>query len=98
MDLRAVLLIGNPDPAEDAAQSFETASFSGVPLSLLPILGKPLLHRVADHLKKAGVDVISVLNTSDGSLPLIEDANRCDLKWKNVSAQQAWRAAEEEFD
>ena len=98
MDLRAVLLIGNPDPAEDAAPACETASFSGVPLSLLPILGKPLLHRVTDRLKKAGVDSIAVLNTSDCSSPLIEDANRSDLKWKNVSAQQAWREAEQQFD
>ena len=98
MDLRAILLIGNPDPAEDAAPSSETASFSGVPLSLLPILGKPLLHRFADSLNKAGVDSIAVLNTSECSSPLIEDANRSDLKWKNISTKQAWREAEEQFD
>ncbi|HKT23174.1 MAG TPA: hypothetical protein VJR04_01145 [Terriglobales bacterium] len=98
MDVRAILLIGNPDPGEGAASSLDTESFSGVPFSLLPVLGKPLLHRFADRLKKAGVDSIAVLNTGECSSPLIEDARRSDVKWKDVPAQQAWREAEEQFD
>lgn len=98
MDVRAILLIGNPDPGEGAASSLDSESFSGVPFSLLPVLGKPLLHRFADRLKKAGVDSIAVLNTGECSSPLIEDARRSDVKWKDVPAQQAWREAEEQFD
>ena len=98
MDVRAILLIGNPDPGEGAASSLDTERFSGVPFSLLPVLGKPLLHRFADRLKKAGVDSIAVLNTGECSSPLIEDAHRSDLKWKDVPALQAWREAEEQFD
>ena len=98
MDIRAILLIGNPDPLDTAACSADTESFSGLPLSLLPVLGKPLLHRFADRLKKAGVDSIAVINTGECSSPLAEDARRSDFKWKNVSAQQAWREAEEQFD
>ena len=98
MDVRAILLIGNPDPADGAAPSVGAEAFSGVPLSLLPVLGKPLLHRFTDRLKKAGVDSIAVLNTGECSSPLVQDSRRSDLKWKDVSAQQAWREAEEQFD
>lgn len=98
MDVRAILLIGNPDPADGAAPSVGAEAFSGVPLSLLPVLGKPLLHRFTDRLKKAGVDSIAVLNTGECSSPLVEDAHRSDVKWKDVSAQQAWREAEDRFD
>ena len=98
MDGRAILLIGNPNPSDTATSSADSESFSGVPLSLLPVLGKPLLHRFADRLKKAGVDSIAVLNTGECSSPLVEDAHRSDLKWKDVPAQQAWREAEEQFD
>jgi NDP-sugar pyrophosphorylase family protein len=96
MDVRAILLVGNPEASQTA--TFSSESFSGVPLSLLPVLGKPLLHRFADRLKKAGVDSIAVLNTGECSSPLVEDTRRADLKWKDVSAQQAWREAEEQFD
>ena len=98
MDVRAILLIGNPDASDVATASPDRESFSGVPLSLLPVLGKPLLHRFVDRLKKAGIDSIAVLNTGECSSPLVEDARRSDLKWKDVSAQQAWREAEEQFD
>jgi len=98
MDIRAILLIGNPEPSENRAGAAEAESFSGVPLAVLPALGKPLLLRFADRLKKAGVDSIAVLNTGECSSPLVDDARRSDLKWKDVPAQQAWRAAEEQFD
>jgi carbonic anhydrase/acetyltransferase-like protein (isoleucine patch superfamily) len=39
-----------------------------------------------------------VLNTGECSSSLVEDSRRIDLKWKDVSAQQAWREAEEQFD
>lgn len=99
MDLRAILVIGHPEPLnEGITRTVETESFSGVPLAFLPVLGRPLLHRLADRLKRAGIDSIAVLNTGGCSSPLVEDAHRSDLKWKNVSAQQAWREAEEQFD
>jgi NDP-sugar pyrophosphorylase family protein len=98
MDVRAILLIGNPDPNDTATASAERESFSGVPYSLLPVLGKPLLHRFADRLKKAGVDSIAVLNTGECSSSLVEDARRSDLQWKDVLPDQAWREAEGQFD
>jgi carbonic anhydrase/acetyltransferase-like protein (isoleucine patch superfamily) len=64
---------------------------------MLPVLGKPLVHRLVDRLHKAGVDGISVLNAADPTLPLVEEAS-AGLNWKDVAADQVWRAAEEEFD
>jgi carbonic anhydrase/acetyltransferase-like protein (isoleucine patch superfamily) len=102
MDVRAIVLSGIPVESAGTSVSAAVASapetFSGVPLSLLPIMGKPLLHRIADRLKQTGVDSVSVLNASDASLPLTAEACRADLNWKDVSPEQVWRAAEEEFD
>jgi NDP-sugar pyrophosphorylase family protein len=100
MDVRAIVLTGvevdssNPMPLVN--DSPET--FSGIPHALLPVLGRSVLHHVVDRLKSAGVDSISVLNAADSSLPLIEEAKRPDLRWKDVPSTQLWRIAEEEFD
>jgi carbonic anhydrase/acetyltransferase-like protein (isoleucine patch superfamily) len=98
MDVRAIVITGvlGESPSSVATDSVE--AFSGVPHALLPVLGRPVLHYVADRLKNAGIDSISVLNAADSSLPLIEEAGRSDFRWKNVPAGQVWRAAEEEFD
>ena len=100
MDVRAILLTGVAAPNSDAAISVNDSPelFAGLPMALLPVLGRPLIHQIADRLKQAGVDAISVVNAADPTLPLIEDAHRPDLKWKDVSSEQVWRAAEEEFD
>ena len=95
MDVRAIILTGlAPEENEASADS----SFSGVPFSLLPVLGRPLLHRIADRLNDAGIDSISVLNAASGELPLVQEARRADLKWRDVSSEQMWRAVEEQFD
>lgn len=101
MDVRAILLVGVPPESSDHAVAIapdSTETFSGVPLSLLPMLGRPLLHRIAVRMKQAGIESVSVLNAADDSLPMVADAHRADLNWKNVAADQVWRAAEEEFD
>ena len=100
MDVRAIVLIGFSCELNDQLSSVPESleNFAGVPLGLLPVLGQPVLHRVVDHLKSAGIDSFSVLNAADATLPLVEDARRDDIKWLNVSSSQAWRAAEEEFD
>lgn len=99
MDIRAVVLVGHPEAGDNASCLTESETFSGVPLSLLPVLGRPLVHRLVDRLKRAAVDSIAVLNAAgDCSSPLVQDARRSDMKWNDVSAPQAWRAAEEQFD
>jgi NDP-sugar pyrophosphorylase family protein len=64
---------------------------------MLPVLGRPTLHRLVDRCIKSGVDSVSVLNAADPSLPLVAEA-RDGLNWKDVSADQVWRAAEDEFE
>ena len=100
MDVRAILLTGAAAPCADGWTCVTDSPelFSGVPLAIMPVLGRPLIHHLADRLKQAGVDSVSVLNASDPTLALVEDAERADLKWKNVSSEQVWRAAEDEFD
>jgi len=100
MDVRAIVLTGVEVDSNDhpALVTGSPEIFSGIPFALLPVLGRPVLHYVADRLKSAGVDSISVLNAADSSLPLIEEARRSDLCWKDVPAVQLWRTAEEEFD
>ena len=99
MDVRAILITGVPAELNDIPGPLTNSeAFAGIPNALLPVLGRPLLHHVADRLKNSGIDSISVLNAADPSLPLIEEAYRPDLRWKNVPAAQIWRVAEEEFD
>src|SRR5690348_2349236 len=100
MDVRAIILIGFPRDPNDAPSlpSESPESFGGVPFALLPVLGQPILHCIVDRLKSAGAESLSVLNAAEKTLPLVEDAHRADFKWQDVSANQASRAAEEEFD
>jgi carbonic anhydrase/acetyltransferase-like protein (isoleucine patch superfamily) len=100
MDVRAILLTGvPPEPGTASADAVAGTPehFSGTPFVLLPVLGQPLVQRIADRLMQCGVDSVTVLNTADPCLPLIQEARRSDVKWKDVSAEQVWRAAEDEF-
>lgn len=100
MDVKAIVLIGFVGESNDRPSSVaqNSENFASVPLAVLPVLGQPLLHRVVDHLKSSGIDSCLVLNAADSTLPMIEDAHRGDIRWQNVASNQAWRAAEEEFD
>ena len=98
MDVRAILLTGVPAESTTSApnDSGKLEQFSGVPLVALPVLGQPLVQRMATRLLKSGVDSVVVLNAADPNLPLMEEA-RGNLNWKNVAQDQVWRAAEDEF-
>lgn len=98
MDVRAILLTGIPYESASAAtqKSNSPESFSGTPLALLPVLGRPVVHRVADRLKASGVDCISVLDASNSASTLTETPS--DSRWKNVSSDRVWQVAEEEFE
>ena len=100
MDVRAILLTGVPPEAgtdSPTAGAGTSEQFSGKPFVVLPVLGQPLVQRIADRLTQCGIDSVTVLNAADPSLPLIQEARRSDLKWKDTSADQVWRAAEDEF-
>lgn len=99
MDVRAILLTGvAAEDTTSAPNHFgKPEEFSAIPLVLLPVLGQPLVQRVANRLLKSGIDSVTVLNAADPALPLVQEA-RGDLNWKDVPADQVWRAAEDEFN
>jgi carbonic anhydrase/acetyltransferase-like protein (isoleucine patch superfamily) len=96
MDIRAILLTGVPSESDSDCGASE--SFSRTPLSLLPVLGWPVLHRVAERLRSVGIEPISVLHAGDSGSALLEDSRTSDLSWKDVPSDQIWRAAEEAFE
>jgi len=101
MDVRAIILAGiDPESGEDPSSiaSGSPKTFSGVALPLLPVLGRPLLHRIADRFKEAGIESVSVLHSGDSASPLVQEAHCSDLTWRAVAPGQLWRSAEEQFD
>src|SRR5207248_9894399 len=98
MDVRAIVLLGLAGEGNDRATPVLDSSenFAGTPLAVLPVLGQPVLHRVVDRLKCAGVDSVSVLSAARA--PLVDDCYPPGVKWQNVADTQLWRASEEEFD
>lgn len=100
MDIRAILLTGVPGTTDDAATNGSSSApetFSGTPLALLPILGRPVLHRVVDQFRRCGIESVSVLQASAQHAGTEID-RAADLPWKWVAADQIWRAAEDEFE
>jgi len=99
MDVRAILLTGIPlEPSNGSVRTKGSReTFSGVPLVFLPALGQTILQRIASRFEQARVDSVTVLNAADSSLPFTSDARCSNLKWKDVPAEQIWRAAEDEF-
>lgn len=100
MDVRAILVTGVPAETSDGSAPKRPSSeaFAGVPFFLLPILGQPLIQRFADRLIKSGIDSVTILNAAWSSSPLLVEARRGDLRWKDVAADEVWRVAEEEFN
>lgn len=97
MDIRAILLMGAPG-ADNAVTNGSSAPemFSGTPLALLPVLGRSVVHRVADRFKQWGIESVSVLQSCTQAA-VESDQNR-DLLWKSVTIDEIWRAAQDEFE
>ena len=98
MDVRAILLTGVAAESTTSAPNHfgKPEEFSAVPLVLLPVLGQPLIQRIANRLLRSGIDSVSVLNAADPAMPPVQEA-RGNLNWKDVPGDQIWRAAEDEF-
>ena len=101
MDIRAILLVGVPFDSASASSEPSAAlpeTFSGVPLSLLPLLGRPTLHRMVERLRASGIDCISVLRATSSVSALFAEPRESVLNCKEVPCDQVWRAAEEDFE
>lgn len=94
MDVRAILLIA--PPAEGPAEEF-----AGVPVALLDVLGKSMVHRVAERLLRQGVDEVAVIaGATPGSADALAAARAqapARVNWQVTAPDETWRAAEQAF-
>jgi NDP-sugar pyrophosphorylase family protein len=97
MDLAAIIIVGarpgEGDSGKNPSPGIADEVFAGIPIALLDLLGKSVVHHVADRLRRAGIEAVTAL-TGEGAG---EEANGRDIQ-SQVSclpANQLWRAAEE---
>ena len=99
MELAAIIVVGaRREEAEAAAKDSRNAgfeTFAGVPLPLLDVVGKSVVHHVADRLRSAGIETVIAL-TDDA---LYQDAALRDGNGPGACRPTAdvWREAEDAF-
>ncbi len=92
MDVRAIVVLG---PVGDTAAP---ETIGGIPIGLLDVLGRPVLHRVADRLYRYAVSAVSVVGDAPAQHARIwRRALRPDLPWVPGAGAAAWRAAQQVF-
>ena len=95
MDVRAIVLVG--PPADDDGKR---ERLGGVPLALLDVLGKPMLHRMVERLRAAGIEKVSVIcSTGLGdAAQFARLAQLPDVSWSfAMNDDEMWRLAEQRF-
>src|SRR5512135_1758180 len=100
MDLAAIIIVdarwedsdtaGNSQPVEAASELF-----ADIPLALLDVVGKSVVHHVADRLRCAGVEAITALTAEALCEPAV--LREGQLQPACRPASDTWRAAEEAF-
>ena len=93
MDVRAILLVG-ASPSEPTGAE----TMGGVPLALLEVLGRPVVHHAIEHLRKNGIEQIAVL--VDGGAraqSYAREAKRNDVQWATANRNEIWREAARVF-
>jgi len=100
MDLAAIIIVGARREDFDTAGNNQLArpaseSFADIPLALLDVVGKSVVHHVADRLRRAGVEAVTALTAE----ALCEPAALRDGQLQPACRQDTdiWRAAEEAF-
>ena len=92
MDVKAILLLG---PASDPKAP---EGFGGVPIALLEVLGRSLVQRTADRLRRYGVSQVTVLGDVNSSASrFVPRVGRDEFDWLATPGPLLWRAAEEVF-
>jgi NDP-sugar pyrophosphorylase family protein len=92
VDVRAIIMLAPPTNG-DASSGL----FAGVPLVLMDVLGRPVLDRVVERLKTAGIADVSVICRSEPHAFARSAAGR-QLKWVYPETAQYWRSAENAFN
>ena len=95
MEVAAIVIVGaRPEELEAAGDNQYTGAvseaFAEIPLALLDVTGKSVVHHVTDRLRSAGVEAITAL-TPEAPLREAEVQPEC------FSDAGLWRAAEEAF-
>jgi len=67
------------------------------PLALLPVVGRPVVHHLADHLLRAGIEEITVLSET-APAKYLRAAQRPGIHWMNASNGSLWGTAEAVFN
>jgi len=93
VDLRAVLLVQPKTGDHNGAETL-----GGVPMGLLPALGRPVVHHIARRLARNGINRISIVSDPATAAPhFARDAAHGDASWTIASSEDFWRAAEDAF-
>ncbi len=92
MDVRAVLIIAPP------AGETATENIAGVPFALLDVLGRPVILRMIDRLRKFGITRFHVVSSLDAAArPFVTPLSNREVPWVEARGAQVWRAAENAF-
>ncbi|MBI2679077.1 MAG: hypothetical protein HYX28_09875 [Candidatus Koribacter versatilis] len=98
MDVKAIVLVG-PGAAEGSARE----QVAGVPIPLLDVLGRPLLHRVVDRLRRSVDEIAVIVEGGEGDAETFARLITSTAALPGVKATvmpaggDMWRAAEEAF-
>ena len=96
MDVKALILLD--EAAATTAHLGSDGAADEFPLLLIDVLGRPVLHRLADRLLQFAISEVGVVtNLNSQSAGLQRRTMRPDLKWTSVSGAAIWRAAENKF-
>lgn len=90
MELKAVVLVGSPDPQTDS----QIERWSDHPIATLEILGKPVADHVIDRLQRFGVDSVTLIAATGAR----ERGTRRGVNVVTAAPDQLWRSAETVFN
>jgi NDP-sugar pyrophosphorylase family protein len=102
VDVAAIIVVGaRPEDLEAAAArnghgpAFPER-FAGVPLSLLPVVGKPVVDRMIERMRLAGVQAVTIVTDQGLQKTVVLDTTTSnETRW--IESTEIWRTAEEEF-
>src|SRR5689334_1394907 len=102
MDVRAIIVVGSATGTQKTLDGNGTSfdpladgTISGIAIPLLPLFGRSPVSRLAERLVESGVDSVSIFSSDQAPDQKPLPPQVC---WKkNDSAENSWRAAEDEF-
>ena len=92
VDVRAVVVVGSNS---DAREPESSELISGTPYAFADVLGKPVVFRVVDRLRKYDIRAITVV--TDTPAELWPTGTAVHGNWIASSSEQLWKCAEQAF-